>query len=122
MADPTGDEILKQIADAGRRVFPMHEFMAENDPAGLNAYNQFLTSAIYQDGPLGDDVKELVLACICIAFGSSQPVIANHCKRAIAAGMDKKALLQAVEITSCVAATRMMSSGVAALMEAAPDE
>lgn len=122
MSQADGADILKQIADAGRRVLPMHEFMAKEDPSGLSAYNEFLTSAIYSDGPLDDSVKELVLACICIAFGSAQPVIANHCKRSIAAGMDPKALLQAIEITSCVAATRMMSSGVLSLMDATKDD
>ena len=114
-------EILRTIELAGRRVLPMHEFLAETNPRTLAAYNEFLNAAIYEDDALDEAHKELVLACVCVAAGSSQPVIENHCRRALKAGIDKKALLQALTIAAAVMATKSMGSGITALMEAAKE-
>lgn len=122
MTELTGEEVLKRIADAGRRVFPSHEFMAEADPEALAAYNSFLETSIYRNGALDDSMKEILLACLCITIGSSAPVITNHFRRAMAAGATKEAMLQAVQITACVGATKPMSTGLSTLMEALSDD
>ncbi len=96
----------------------MHEYLAENDPHALDALNHFLNSSIYQNNALEECYKEMILACICVAAGSSQPVIANHCKKAMAAGLSREAMLQGLEIVTAVMTTRTMASGVMALMEA----
>ena len=118
MSEEKVNEILKRIEDAGRRVLPMHEYLAEVDPAGLDAYDRFLTASIYRHGALPDPYKEMLMACCCVMGGSAQPVIANHCRRAMDAGLDRDALLQALEITAAVCATRAMAGGVLSLMEA----
>ena len=46
--DP-GTEILEAIRAAGRKVLPMHEYLAEHDPAGLAGFNSFLQSVIYDN-------------------------------------------------------------------------
>lgn len=118
MKESTGASILKQIQDAGRKVLPMHEFLAKTDPATLDAFNQFLTNSIYRKDGLPESYKELVLACVCTATGSSQPVIANHCRKALAAGLDRGSLVQALEITAAVSATRTLATGINAVIAA----
>jgi len=118
MLDNLGQRVLDQIKAAGRRVLPMHDYLAKADPQVLDSYNRFLTSTIYEKNALSDGHKEMVLACACLAAGSSQPVIANHCRKAMAAGLDETALLQALEITAAVLATQAMANGVTALIEA----
>jgi len=112
------DEILERIAAAGRKVLPMHEYLAEADPETLDAYDRFLTASIYRQGALAEKHKEMLMACCCVMAGSAQPVIANHCRRALAAGLERDELLQALEITAAVSATRAMASGVLSIMEA----
>lgn len=118
MSESIGPSILKRIEAAGRKVLPMHEFLAESDPATLDAFDQFLMNSIYRKDGLHESHKEMVLACICVAAGSSQPVIANHCRKALAAGLEKDHLVQALEITAAVMATRTLASGISAVIDA----
>ena len=60
----------------------------------------------------------MLLACICVAAGSTQPVIANHCRKALAAGLEKDHLVQALEITAAVMGTRTLAAGISAVIEA----
>lgn len=118
MSNANGNDILEQIKAAGRKVLPMHEYLAETDPNMLKALNNFLNFSIYQNNSLDECYKEMILACVCVAAGSSQPVIANHCRKAMAAGLSREAMLQGLEIAAAVMTTRTMASGVLALMEA----
>ena len=118
MNDSTGSSILKRIEAAGRRVLPMHKFLAETDPATLDAFDQFLTQSIYRKGGLEEAHKEMVLACACVAAGSSQPVIASHCRKAMAAGLERDHLVQALEITAAVVATRALAVGINSIIDA----
>lgn len=118
MPNDKGKKILEQIEAAGRKVLPMHEYMAEADPATLEAFNGFLTHSIYRKDGLDEAHKEMVLACACVAAGSSQPVTANHCRKALAAGLSRDSLLQALEIVAAVMATRTLAGGVNALIDA----
>lgn len=118
MTDSKDSNVLERIEAAGRKVLPMHEYLAENDPATLEAFNEFLTRSIYRDDALDEAHKEMLLACICVVAGSSQPVIASHCRKALAAGLERDSLLQALEITAAVMATRTLAGGVSALREA----
>lgn len=118
MKNSKGAAILKAIEAAGRKVLPMHEFLAESDPATLDAFNQFLTHSIYREDGLQDAYKELVLACVCVAVGSSPPVIANHCRKALTAGLEEDHLVQALEITAAVLATRTLATGINAVIAA----
>jgi alkylhydroperoxidase/carboxymuconolactone decarboxylase family protein YurZ len=122
MTDPTGPELLKQIQDSGRPRLPMYEFMAEHDPQGLAGFNQFLESAIYRNKALDEGTKELLLACICTAFNASPKAIGAHCRNALQKGIGSKALLQALQITACVAAMQSLSKGVTPLMESLSDD
>ena len=118
MSEKQVDDILERIAAAGRKVLPMHEYLARADREGLDAYDRFLSASIYRRGALAEKYKEMLMACCCVMGGSSQPVIANHCRRAMAAGLERDELLQALEITAAVCATRAMASGILSLMEA----
>ncbi len=118
MNDSIGPSILKRIEAAGRKVLPMHKFLAESDPATLDVFDQFLMHSIYREDGLQEGHKEMVLACICVAAGSSQPVIANHCRKALAAGLKKDHLVQALEITAAVMATRTLAAGINAVIDA----
>lgn len=117
-AAPNGDEVLQAIRDAGRKVLPMHEYLAEGDPAALAGFNDFLMATIYDNDSLEEKYKEIVLACACVAVGSGRPVIAAHCRKAMAAGATRGEVLQALEITAAVFATRAMGAGVLAMLEA----
>ena len=121
MTEDAGKEILDQIQAAGRRVLPMHEYLAAHDPNGLDGYNSFLMSSIYDQDALDPKYKEIILACACITAGSSVPVIASHCRKALEFGATRAEILQAIEMTSAVFATRSMGAGVSALVEADPD-
>ena len=119
MNDSIGSSILERIGAAeGRKVLPMHEFLAETDPETLDAFDRFLTCSIYRDDGLPASIKEMVLACVCVAAGASQPVIANHCRKALAAGLEKDHLVQALEITAAVMATRTLAIGINSVMDA----
>lgn len=118
MSNINGSDILEQIQAAGRKVLPMHEYLANTDPNALEALNNFLNSSIYKNDSLEECYKEMILACVCVAAGSSQPVIANHCKKAMQAGLSREAMLQGLEIATAVMTTRTLASGVMALMEA----
>lgn len=118
MNESKGASILRQIESAGRKVLPMHKCLAESDPETLEAFNQFLTRSIYRQGGLEEPYKELVLACVCVAAGSSVPVIANHCSKAMAAGLARDDLIQALEITAAVMATRTLATGINAVIAA----
>lgn len=114
---PDGGEVLDAIRDAGRKVLPMHSYLAHNDPATLAGFNDFLTATIYDNDSLEEKYKEIVLACACVAAGSGQPVIAAHCRKAMAVGATRGEVLQALEITAAVFATRAMGAGVMAMLE-----
>jgi alkylhydroperoxidase/carboxymuconolactone decarboxylase family protein YurZ len=116
-AQVDGGEVLDAIRAAGRKVLPLHTYLAHNDPAALAGFNQFLTSTIYDNDSLPEAYKEIVLACACVAAGSGQPVIAAHCRKALAAGASRGEVLQALEITAAVFATRAMGAGVMAMLE-----
>jgi alkylhydroperoxidase/carboxymuconolactone decarboxylase family protein YurZ len=118
MSKVSGNEILKRIVAAGRKILPMHEYLAEADAPALDGYDRFLSSTVLDKGALEEKHREMVMACICVAAGSAQPVIANHCRRAIAAGLSRDEMLQALQITSAVFATRTLAAGVLSLMEA----
>lgn len=119
MNDSSGSSILKRIEQTpGRKVLPMHRFLAEVDPDTLDAFDRFLACSIYRNDGLPESLKELVLACVCVAAGSTQPVIANHCRKALAAGLEKSHLVQALEITSAVMATRALAIGINAVIDA----
>ena len=118
MSDSTATTIFERIEAAGRKVLPMHEFLVKNDPKTFDAFDQFLMSSIYRSDGLSAGHKEMVLACICVAAGSAAPVIENHCRRALAAGLPKDHLVQAMEITAAVVATRTLASGINAVMAA----
>lgn len=118
MEDSKGASILQDIEAAGRKVLPMHKLLAESDPATLDAFNQFLMNSIYREDGLPEAYKELVLACVCVASGSSAPVIANHCSKSMAAGLEKDHLVQALEITAAVMATRTLATGINAVIAA----
>lgn len=117
MGDVNGEEILERIRAAGRRVLPMHEYLAEHDPLGLDGFNSFLTSSIYAKDALDPRYKEIVLACACVAAGSSVPVIAAHCRKALQLGATRGEVLQAIEMTAAVLATRAMGAGMSAMLE-----
>lgn len=121
MTDDTGREILDEIRAAGRKVFPMHEYLAAHDPGGLRGYNSFLMSSIYEQDALEPKYKEIILACACVTAGSSPAVIASHCRKALDFGATRAEILQAIEMTSAVYATRSMAAGVVALVDADPD-
>lgn len=112
-----GSDVLEAIRSGGRKVLPLHTYLAEHDPAALAGFNRFLTAAIYENDALEEKHREIVLACACVAAGSSQPVIAAHCRKAMAAGATRAEVLQALEITAAVFATRAMGAGVMAMVE-----
>jgi alkylhydroperoxidase/carboxymuconolactone decarboxylase family protein YurZ len=118
MKDSKGSSILKRIEAAGRKVLPMHEFLAESDPTTLDAFDHFLTHSIYREDGLQEAHKEMVLACVCVVAGSSQPVVAHHCRKALAAGLARDDLVQALEIAAAVMATRTLASGINAVIAA----
>jgi alkylhydroperoxidase/carboxymuconolactone decarboxylase family protein YurZ len=118
--EPSGEEVLERIRSAGRRVFPMHEYLAAHDPRGLEGYNEFLQATIYDKDDLDERYREIVLACACVAAGSPPAVIAAHCRKALEAGASRGEVIQALELTAAVFATRTMASGITALMEADP--
>ena len=121
MNDDAGSEILDGIRAAGRRVLPMHEYLAAHNPSGLAGYNAFLMSSIYDQDALEPMYKEIVLAVVCVAAGSAVPVIAAHCRKALEFGASREQVLQAIEMTAAVFATRTMGAGVSALVDADPD-
>jgi alkylhydroperoxidase/carboxymuconolactone decarboxylase family protein YurZ len=112
-----GDEILEVIRAAGRRVLPMHEYLATHDPGGLAGFNAFLTHSIYDRDDLEPKYREIVLACACVAAGSAVPVIAAHCRKALEFGATRGELLQAIEMTAAVLSTRAIGAGVSAMLE-----
>jgi len=121
MDEAAGKDILDEIQAAGRRVLPMHEYLAAHDPGGLQGFNSFLMSSIYEQDALDPRYKEIVLACACIAAGSAVAVIAAHCRKALEFGASRAEILQAIEMTAAVFATRSMGAGVSALLEADPE-
>lgn len=116
-----GQEILEQIRAAGRKVLPMHEYLATHDPDGLAGFNSFLTKSIYDRDDLEPKYTEIVLACACIAAGSAVPVIAAHCRKALDYGATRGEVLQAIEMTAAVLSTRAMGAGISAMLEADGD-
>lgn len=119
MNESKGSSVLKRIEAAkGRKVLPMHEFLAESDPETLDAFDRFLTCSIYRDDGLPESIKEMLLACVCVTAGSTQPVIANHCRKALAAGLERDLLVQALEITAAVMATRTLAIGINSVIDA----
>lgn len=112
-----GEVVLDAIRAAGRKVLPLHTYLAHHDPAALGGFNEFLTATIYDNDSLEDKYKEIVLACACVAAGSGQPVIAAHCRKAMEAGATRGEVLQALEITAAVFATRAMGAGIMAMLE-----
>jgi alkylhydroperoxidase/carboxymuconolactone decarboxylase family protein YurZ len=113
-----GERVLAGIRDAGRRVLPMHEYLAEHDAETFEAYDAFLRSTIYEKDALDTMTREMVLAVACVALGSSVPVIAAHVRKSMEAGASRAQLLQALEIAAAVAATRSMATSVLSMIEA----
>ena len=114
----TGQKVIDGIAAAGRRVLPMHEYLAEHDADTFEAYDAFLRKTIYEKDALDNKTKEMVLAVACVGAGSPVPVIAAHARKSMAAGASRDEVLQAVQLAAAVAATRTMASAVLAMIEA----
>ena len=114
----TGDRVLEGIRSAGRKILPMHEYLAEHDAETFEAYDAFLRKTIYEKDALDDKTKEMVLAVACVGAGSPVPVIAAHARKSMAAGASRSEVLQALEIAAAVAATRSMAASVLSMIEA----
>ena len=114
----TGDRVLEGIRAAGRKVLPMHEYLAEHDPETFEAYDGFLRKTIYEKHALDNKTKEMVLAVACAMAGSAVPVIAAHARKSMAAGATREEVLQALELGAAVAATRTMATSVLSMIEA----
>lgn len=114
----TGRKVLEGIEAAGRRVLPMHEYLAEHDAETFDAYDAFLRKTIYEKNALDVRTKEMVLAVACVGAGSPMPVIAAHARKSMAAGASRDEVLQAVQLAAAVAATRTMAAAVLAMIEA----
>lgn len=113
-----GEQVLEGIRGAGRRVLPMHEYLAEHDAETFAAYDAFLRKTIYEKNELDAKTKEMVLAVACVGAGSAVPVIAAHARKAMAAGASRAEMLQALELAAAVAATRTMATSVLAMIDA----
>ena len=114
----TGKRVIEGIEAAGRRVLPMHEYLAEHDADTFEAYDAFLRKTIYEKNALDVKTKEMVLAVACVGAGSPLPVIAAHARKAMAAGASRDEMVQALELVAAVAATRTMASAVLSMIEA----
>lgn len=114
----TGERVLQGIRDAGRKVLPMHEYLAEHSPDSFEAYDAFLRKTIYEADALDTKTKEMVLAVACVGAGSSVPVIAAHVRKSMAAGAGRDELLQALEIAVAVSATRTMATSILSMIDA----
>ena len=114
----TADQIFEGMRAAGRKVLPMHRYLAEHDPGVLEAYDSFLRKTIYEKNALDAKTKEMVLAVACLGAGSPLPVVAAHARKAMDAGADRQEVLQALELAAAVAATRAMAGSTLAMMEA----
>lgn len=116
--DDIGRRVIEGIEAAGRRVLPMHEYLAEHDAETFEAYDGFLRKTIYEKDALDVATKEMVLAVACVGAGSPVPVIAAHARKAMAAGATRSQVLQAVQLAAAVAATRSMAAAVLAMIDA----
>jgi 4-carboxymuconolactone decarboxylase len=114
----TGRKVIAGIQAAGRKVLPMHEYLAEHDAETFEAYDAFLRKTIYEKDALDVKTKEMVLAVACVGAGSPVPVIAAHARKSMAAGATRDEVLQAVQLAAAVAATRTMASAVLSMIEA----
>lgn len=114
----TAEQIFEGMRSAGRKVLPMHEYLAEHDPDALEAYDAFLRKTIYESDALNAQTREMVLAVACLGAGSPLPVVAAHARKAMAAGATRREMLAALELTAAVAATRKMAASALAMMEA----
>lgn len=116
--DEIGRKVIAGIEAAGRRVLPMHEYLAEHDAETFEAYDAFLRKTIYEKDALDDATKEMILAVACVGAGSPVPVIAAHARKSMAAGATRAQVLQAVQLAAAVAATRSMAAAVLAMIDA----
>lgn len=114
----TIEEILECMRSAGRKVLPLHHYLAEHDPQVLEAYDAFLRKTIYEKDALDTKTKEMVLAVACLGAGSPLPVVAAHARKAMSAGANRQEVLQALELAAAVAATRAMAGATLAMIEA----
>ncbi|MCQ3803012.1 MAG: carboxymuconolactone decarboxylase family protein [bacterium] len=117
----TAEQLFDRMRSAGRKVLPMHQYLAEHDLEVLEAYDAFLRKTIYEKDALDAKTKEMVLAVACLGAGSPLPVVAAHARKAMAAGADRQEVLQALELAAAVAATRTMAGSTLAMMEAEKD-
>lgn len=117
MSDNT-DQIFERMQAAGRKVLPMHRYLAEQDPGVLEAYDAFLRKTIYESDALDTKTKEMVLAVACLCAGSPPAVVAAHARKAMEAGATEEQMLAALELTAAVAATRKMAGSAIAMMAA----
>lgn len=107
--NPEGRELLEAIrADRGKTL-PMHEVLAERDPAFLRGYNEIFLAAQSDSNGLPGHVRELIVMALDIVTGADPAVARAHGRKAVSMGATESQVLGAVELAVLVLAGRGLS-------------
>jgi alkylhydroperoxidase/carboxymuconolactone decarboxylase family protein YurZ len=105
---PEGQQLLDTIR-AQRGTIPMHEVLAEHDPAFLRGYDQVYNAAQSDGTGLPAHVRELIVMALDIAVGGDPTVVRAHARKAISLGATEAQVLGAVELAALVLTGRALS-------------
>jgi len=95
----------------------MHEFLVKNDPATFEAFDQFLMNSSTAAMACRQDTRKC--ACLHLRRCRVQPAgDRESLSQGAGCRAAKEHLIQALEITAAVMATRTLASGINAVMAA----
>jgi 4-carboxymuconolactone decarboxylase len=99
-------------------ILPIHQIMAEFDPAFLESYETFLNATFLTPRSLDRKTKELILVSVLTAIAAPPYHVRTHISAAIAAGASERQVLEALQLVMpAVGAARFME-GINSWLEA----
>lgn len=101
MADEIQD-LLRQMHAARGYVEDIHKIMAAEDSEWLKAFNSFVGSTYRNQRTLDIKTKELLQIVVLTTQRATLDHVKSHVKEAVAAGVSKREILEALETVAMV--------------------
>jgi 4-carboxymuconolactone decarboxylase len=122
MSKPDGEKLLDELTRKRGYVLDMHRVLAKEDPAFLQAYENFLAHAYLGNKSLDRRTKELIYVGVLTALSSPKHHIVAHIKAGLAAGSTPAEMLEVLQQTLPPAGVPRFIEGIDAWREACPGE
>jgi alkylhydroperoxidase/carboxymuconolactone decarboxylase family protein YurZ len=116
----SGEEVLEAMRRTRGSVHPIHEYLAEHDPAYLAAYDTFASAALFgthrKDPALPVRYRELIASALLAFRGASPAGVARHLARARQDGATDAEIMETFEAAALEGGGPVLAVGIEALI------